>query len=76
MSNDYNWKLIAKDNNYPRHGGIAALIGIYPTYEGAEFILNTVKKKYPYSVFEIIKTNYPLTVKYPENFTIDKLRGK
>lgn len=74
MSNDFNWKLIAKDNSYPRHGGVAALIGIYPTEEGAEFIKDVVRKKFTYSVFEIIKTNYPLTVKYPENFSKEKLK--
>lgn len=76
MSNNYNWKLIAKDSNYPRHGGMAALIGIYPSEEGANYIKDVVSKKYPYSDFEVIKTMYPLTIKCPENFTSEKLKQK
>lgn len=71
--NEFNWKLVAEDNNYPRHGGIAALVGIYPTEEGAEFIKNIVGFRYPNSRMMVYKTSYPLTVKYPENFSSAKL---
>jgi hypothetical protein len=71
-----NYKLIAQDNNYPRYGGIAALIGIYPTEEGAEFIKGIVASKYPHSDLIILKTSHSITVKYPENFSVEKLNKK
>lgn len=64
----YNYKVVSEDNGYPKKGGVAALVGIYPTEEGAEFIKSVVRKRYPESNIVVLKTHYDLTVRYPENF--------
>lgn len=67
-----NFKLVAEDNNYPQKGGIAALVGIYPTETAAELIRKIVSRHYQNSTLVISPTEFPVTVKYIENFLNNK----
>jgi len=57
-----NYLVAIYENNYPNPGGIATLVGIYPTHPEAAFISKAVKDRNKLPFFPIIEpTDYPPT---------------
>jgi|GEM_PF-5822535 len=67
--NSKNYAVIVYENGYPNVGGIAVLIGIYPTNKAAAFISKTVKERNKLSYYPIIElTNNPPTSTFVEDY--------
>lgn len=72
-----NYAVIIYENNYsPNTGGIATLIGIYPTHRAASFISKVVKERNKLPFFPIVEpTNFTPTTYFVEDY-LERLDAK